>query len=160
MRRVISIVLAFGVAATFGLQLSVVHAKRHLTQDEDEAKTDGESAAPPFSASCGFSESKTIGNADPKRSMPERCENRASEMCIFGFGSRGFKPYQIHLDPAIHSACQSVTTPKALECVTNLRKALNRESGGKSVLTGGKRRNRIVHLPALSVLDISRCASE
>ena len=81
-------------------------------------------------------------------------------MCIFGFGYRGFKPRQIHLDPAIHSACLSVTTPKALKCVTNLRKSVNMELGGKSVLTGSKHKNRIVHLQALSVSDIARCASE
>jgi hypothetical protein len=158
MRRA-AVTLALGVAVALAFQMPAAPAKQHAVHDDEETESNSDDSAA-LSASCDFRESRTIGNQDPNRTLQERCENRASEMCIFGFGSRGFKPRQIHIDAAVHSACQGVTTPRALECVTNLRKALMMESGGKSMITGGKRKNRIIHLPALAVSDIRRCASE
>ena len=152
--------LALGVAVALAFQMAAAPAKQHAVRDDEETESSSEDDSAALPASCDFRESRTIGNKDPNRSLQERCENRASEMCIFGFGSRGFKPRQIHIDPAIHSACQGVTTPSALECVTNLRKTLAMESGGKSMITGGKRKNRIIHMPALAASDIRRCASE
>jgi hypothetical protein len=157
MRRAV-VALALCLAVTVGIQSSMAHAKRHSAQDED-TESDAEDGGAALSANCNFAESRMLGNQDPSRSLQEKCENRASEMCIFGFGSRGFKPRQIHIDPAIHAACQTVTTPSGLGCVTSLRKAL-KMSGGQSLMTGSKRRNRIVYLPALTVSEIRRCASQ
>ncbi len=159
MRRA-AVTLALGAAVALAFQMPAAPAKQHAAQDDEETESNSKDDSAALSASCDFRESRTIGNKDPNRTLQERCENRASEMCIFGFGSPGFKPRQIHIAPAIHTACQGVRTPRALECVTNLRKALMVESGGKSMITGGKRKNKIIHLPALAVSDIRQCASK
>lgn len=145
--RLIAVTLAIGISAPANARQ---HSLANNTGDENDN----------FSGSCGFREARVIGYSDPKRSLAEKCENRASEMCIFGFGSRGFKPRQIRVDPAIHAACSNISSERALECVTNIRKSRSMESGTKDVITGSKRKNRIIHLPALAVSEISRCASE
>ena len=155
-----AVTIALGFAVALAFQMPAAPAKQHAVRDDNETESNFEDDSAAVSVSCDFREARTIGNQDPNRPLQERCENRASEMCIFGFGYRGFKPRQIHIDPAIRSACQGITTPRALECVTNLRKTRTMESGGKGMITGGKRKNRIVHLPALAVSDIRRCASE
>jgi hypothetical protein len=145
--RLIAFALALGISAA-------ANAKQHL--EANNVGDENESLSSP----CDFRESRVIGNSDPKRSLSEKCENRASEMCIFGFGSRGFKPRQIHIDPAIHAACSNINSERALECITNIRKTHSMDSGGKDVITGSKRKNRIIHLPALAVSEISQCVSE
>ena len=85
--------LALGAAITLGLPVSTAQAKRQSVQTDQSSAEDGDQNSVP-SATCSFSKSRTIGNNDPSRSLAERCENRSSEMCIFGFGTRGFKPRQ------------------------------------------------------------------
>jgi hypothetical protein len=155
-----AVALSVGVAIALVLPLSAAHAKRHSADYAEGTESDSNDETGGLSEGCGFGESRTIGNRDPSRSLPERCENRASEMCIFGFGYRGFKPHMIRIDPAIHSACLGITTPKALACINGLTKVRAMESGGRYMITGGKRKNRIIHLPALNVSEITRCATQ
>jgi hypothetical protein len=145
--RLIAVALALGISAA-------ANAKQHSLANNAGDENDN------LSASCDFRESRVIGYSDPKRSLSEKCENRASEMCIFGFGSRGFKPRQIRIDPAIHAACSNINSERALECVTNIRNTRSMESGTKDIITGGKRKNRIIHLPALAVSEVSQCTSK
>jgi hypothetical protein len=145
---------AFAVAVALALGISAAaNAKQHSVANNAGDENDN------LSGSCDFRDSRVIGNSDPKRSLSEKCENRASEMCIFGFG-RGFKPRQIRIDPAIHAACSNINSEKALECITNIRHTRTMDSGTKDIITGSKRKNRIIHLPALAVAEVSQCASE
>src|SRR5271157_1114906 len=126
------------IAAALALGISVAAHAKHPTVANDAGNEIDNS-----SGHCDFRESRVIAYSDPKRSFSEKCENRASETCIFGFGSRGFKPHQIRIDPAVHAACLNIRSDKALFCVTNIRKALSMESSQEGILTGSKRRNRI-----------------